>query len=218
MKRLLILGLLGVASLLSAAEVVIESPHGGTTTERIQKVEGVIRNYDNDRAWLVINGIPQTIPLQNGRFSLNTVVAPGLNTIEVQADNATDRVSFYAQVPRRDIKVVLIWDTPTDVDLWVIDPSGEKCYYAHKSTSNGGNLDVDIISGYGPETFTMTKAMPGNYAVQVQYYSSKEKPVTRVQVYLVLYEGTAREERRRFEFIMTREHQVYHLADFTIDK
>ena len=210
-------GIIFISSSLHAATVVIESPRGGFTTQWIQQIKGSVTGVNVDRATLVINGIPQTVPLSNGRFSINAVVSPGVNLIELSAADASDKVSFFAKVPGRDIKAVLTWDTPTDVDLWVIDPKGEKCYYGHRSTQSGGNLDVDVTSGYGPETFSMAKAMPGGYSVQVQYYSSYGAPVTRVNVYLVLYEGTPKEERKQFEFVMTKPEQVYHITDFQIE-
>ena len=200
-----------------AATAVIESPRGGFTTQWIQQIKGSVTGANADRATLVINGIPQTVPLTNGRFSINAVVSPGLNLIELSAAGASDRVSFFAKVPGRDIKAVLTWDTATDVDLWIIDPTGEKCYYGQRSTKAGGNLDVDVTTGYGPETFSMAKALPGGYSVQVQYYSSYGVPVTRVNVYLVIYEGTPKEERKQFEFVMTKPEQVYHITDFQIE-
>ena len=202
---------------LNSAQIIIESPRGGFTTKRIQEIKGRIPGYTRSQATLVLNGIPQTIPVNNGNFAINAVVAPGLNVVEVQADSKRDKVSFYAKVPKRDVKVVLTWDTSTDVDLWVIDPKGEKCFYAHSSTSSGGNLDVDITSGFGPETFTMARALPGSYSVQVQYYSSYGKPITRVKVYVVTYEGTPREQKKNFQFVMTRGQQVYHITDFQIE-
>ncbi|MCP4129443.1 MAG: DUF2135 domain-containing protein [bacterium] len=201
---------------LNAADVTIESPGGGFTTKRIQSIKGNISGYSGSRAILVLNGIPQTIPLSGGEFRLNAVIAPGNNVIEVKAGGASDKVTFYAKVPKRDVKVVMTWDTPTDVDLWVIDPKGEKCYYGNRSTKLGGNLDVDVTSGFGPETYTMASSMPGSYSVQVQYYSSNSAPITRVNVYLVVYEGTPREQRKHFQFVMTKANQVYHITDFQI--
>ncbi|HEY1406966.1 MAG TPA: DUF2135 domain-containing protein [Spirochaetota bacterium] len=209
--------ILSASTSLFAATATIISPRGGFTSQRVQEIKGRVDGFTGKRAILVLNGIPQTIPLQNGEFSINAVVAPGNNLVELIAGDARDRVSFFAKVPGRDVKVVLTWDTPTDVDLWVIDPTGEKCYYAARSTKSGGNLDVDVTTGYGPETFTMAKALPGNYSVQTQYYSSGSAPVTRVNVYLILYEGTPKEQRKQFQFVMTAPSQVYHITDFTID-
>jgi uncharacterized protein YfaP (DUF2135 family) len=200
-----------------AQDVRIDSPRSGFTTERLQTISGRVSNFSGNRAELILNGVAQSVPLLSGRFNIKAVVSPGNNLVEARAGKGRDRVSFFARVPARDVKIVLIWDTPTDVDLWVIDPEGEKCYYAHRSTSSGGNLDVDVIDGYGPETFTLARARPGSYSVQAQYYSSNNSPVTRVQVYVVKYEGQSREEIRRYNFVMTREHEVYDIARFTID-
>jgi uncharacterized protein YfaP (DUF2135 family) len=200
-----------------AATVKIESPRGGYTTSLVQQISGTVQGFSGNRATLVINGIPQTVPLSQGRFSVNAVAAAGTNLIEVIAGDARDKVSFFAKVPARDIKVVLTWDTATDVDLWVIDPEGNKCYYGNRSTPRGGNLDVDITTGYGPETFSMLKALPGTYSVQVQYYSAYDIPVTKVNVYVLKYDGTPKEERKDFQFVMTAPGQVYHICDFQID-
>lgn len=202
---------------LYSQSLIIESPNGGFTTERIQKISGSVSGLNGDRITIAINGIPQTVPVSGGRFAMNAVVAPGNNLIEIKAGKVSEKISFFAKVPPRDIKVVLIWDTQTDVDLWVIDPKGEKCYYSHPSTQSGGNLDVDVVDGFGPETFTMAKALPGNYSVQVQYYGSYDKPITRVNAYVVLYEGKSNEKRMRFQFVMTKSQQVYHLANFEIE-
>jgi len=203
---------------LFAATVVIDSPRGGYTTKWVQEIKGTVKGFVGNRATLVMNGLPQGLILSNGTFSVNAVVAPGVNLIEVIAGDARDKVSFFAKVPSRDVKVVLTWDTPTDVDLWVIDPTGEKCYYGNRSIKSGGNLDVDITAGYGPETFTMAKALPGNYSVETQYYSSNGQAATRVWIYVILYEGTPKEERKQFQFVLTKGEQVYHITDFQIDR
>ncbi|CAF2882206.1 unnamed protein product, partial [Rotaria sp. Silwood2] len=40
-----------------------------------------------------------------------------------------------------DLRIVMIWDTnDTDVDLHVIEPTGEECYYSHKNTAIGGMI------------------------------------------------------------------------------
>lgn len=206
-----------IAESLFSANIYIDTPEGGFTGGRIQTISGRVEGYKDPRIVMTVNGIPQSVPLQRNKFSVTIVAAPGNNLIEVRAGSAVDRVSFYADVPSKDIKVILTWDTPTDVDLWVIDPKGVKCYYANRSTQHGGNLDVDITAGFGPETFTMSKALPGNYAVQAQYYYGGENPVTKVRMFVILFEGTEKEERKEFQFIMTRSGQVYHIADFNID-
>jgi uncharacterized protein YfaP (DUF2135 family) len=211
----LVLSFFITISILSS-EVKILSPRGGFTTSRVIEITGSIADTSAERITLVMNGIPQTIKANSGSFRTKSVVAPGSNTIEVKHGKDHDKVSFHANVPPKDIKVVLTWDTATDVDLWVIDPKGEKTFFGAASSSSGGNLDVDVTDGFGPETFTMSKALPGSYAVNVQYYSNYNTPITRVKLYVILYEGTSKEERKSFEFTMTRAQQVYHIADFQI--
>ena len=49
------------------------------------------------------------------------------------------------RVPRSRLRVTLTWNTDnTDIDLWVIEPTGEKCYYSNPKTRNSGRLLEDI--------------------------------------------------------------------------
>ncbi|CAF4090586.1 unnamed protein product [Rotaria sordida] len=44
-----------------------------------------------------------------------------------------------------DLRIVTVWDTnDTDVDLHVIEPIGEECYYSHKNTAIGGMISRDF--------------------------------------------------------------------------
>jgi len=202
-------------SSVSAADIVITSPRGGFITSQTIIVSGRINNYNKPKAKLVINGIPQTIFLTGGAFDFKTVVAPGLNLLEFKAANTSKKISFFARVPNRDIKIVFIWDTKTYTDLWVVDPAGEKCYWSNTRTKNGGNLTYNDAT-YAPQIFTMAKALPGTYSIQAQYYAARDLPVTRVTVYVVLYEGTPRERVSRYFFTMTKGGKVYHITDLQI--
>lgn len=37
----------------------------------------------------------------------------------------------------------------TDIDLHVIEPSKEECYYGNRLTQKGGSLSRDFTQGYG---------------------------------------------------------------------
>lgn len=40
-----------------------------------------------------------------------------------------------------DLRVVLTWYADnTDIDLWVTDPKGEKAFYGHQLTYQGGRM------------------------------------------------------------------------------
>jgi len=144
------------------------------------------------------------------------VPAPGLNLIELRDGNKSDRVSFYSGAPSRDIKIILTWDYARYIDLWVTDPDGEKCYWANPRTKNGGNITANDETGFGPQIFTMQKAKSGTYSIQAQNYDSGGHPVTRVKIYMILFEGTEKESREVWEFVMGTPHTVYHISDFVI--
>lgn len=65
---------------------------------------------------------------------LGEVVAPSADGREV----GRARVQAFAQVPRVDLQVILLWDIEqTDVDLHVKEPSGEVVFYKNREGSSG---------------------------------------------------------------------------------
>jgi tetratricopeptide (TPR) repeat protein len=77
-----------------------------------------------------------------------------------------------------DVRVILTWDADnTDMDLWVIDPNGEKCFYSHRDTQIGGHISPDYTGGYGPEEFLLKRAQPGKYLVHVNYYGNRQQVI-----------------------------------------
>ena len=46
-----------------------------------------------------------------------------------------------------DVQITLRWDVPVDLDLHVVDPAGQEISYTNRTSSSGGNLDVDANSG-----------------------------------------------------------------------
>jgi uncharacterized protein YfaP (DUF2135 family) len=81
---------------------------------------------------------------------------------------AEDTIYFNSLVPPMALRATLTWNTNgTDVDFWITDPNGEKCYYANRTTSSGLTLDTDDTNGYGPENITTESIIPGDYLVQV---------------------------------------------------
>jgi tetratricopeptide (TPR) repeat protein len=119
-----------------------------------------------------------------------------------------------------DIKVYLSWDTDrTDVDLWVITPSGEKIYYDHKHGRHGGTLFRDVTNGYGPESFTMAEARPGTYRVVVHYFSGRSGDFkeARGEVLVVLDEGREGEVQRSFPYRLYRPKQKVTVAEIEVE-
>lgn len=124
---------------------------------------------------------------------INRLIATG----EVDAE-AIDKQLMQAMPV--DIRVVINWNmNSTDIDLHVVDPAGEECYYGHRSTAMGGRISRDITQGYGPEQFLLKKAVKGKYRVYVNYYGDSqvkaEGPSTIMAEIYTGY-GTAQEQRR----------------------
>lgn len=94
-----------------------------------------------------------------------------------------------------DLRAVLTWDADnSDMDLYVTDPNGEKCFYGHRFTYQGGRMSRDFTGGYGPEEFSLRDAKPGKYKVEANFYGSRQQAVAgavSLQVKLSTGFGTA---------------------------
>ncbi len=95
-----------------------------------------------------------------------------------------------------DVRAVLTWDADnSDMDLWVVGPDGEKCFYGNRDTQQGGRLSRDFTGGYGPEEFSLRRARPGKYRVYANYFADRQQLVTgatTLQLRLTTGFGTAR--------------------------
>ena len=97
-----------------------------------------------------------------------------------------------------DIRVILNWDSDNcDMDLWVTDPNGEKCFYSHNRTKIGGRMSNDFTQGYGPEEFMLKNAISGKYKIQANYYGTRsQKILAPVTLKMQFFTGYGREEQK----------------------
>lgn len=78
-----------------------------------------------------------------------------------------------------DIQVTLRWTTTDDLDLAVVDPSGNTVAYYSPSVPSGGQLDVDANAGCSGETtspienifWPPSQAPQGNYQIAVNLFT-----------------------------------------------
>ena len=104
---------------------------------------------------------------------------------DMNAIIATEKYIDTSRIDRRllqnfpvDIRVVLTWNTDDcDIDLWVTDPDGEKCFYGNKLTQNGGRISRDFTRGYGPEEFCIKEAVKGKYKIEANYYGTTSQKI-----------------------------------------
>lgn len=102
------------------------------------------------------------------------------------------------------IRVTLSWNDTSDLDLWVTDPGSETIYHGRRTSSNGGELDVDdnancVNDGLGDENivYNGTDVLRGDYSVQVVNFkpcSATNRTRWIMQVYL---DGGLRLSERR---------------------
>ncbi len=119
-----------------------------------------------------------------------------------------------------DLRVVLTWDTDlTDMDLWVVEPSGEKCYYSHALTTIGGAISRDFTQGYGPEEYAVRRALAGAYRVQANYYGSRSQSLTgptTVQATVVTDFGRPGEKRQSLTLRLTEAKEVVDVGEVRV--
>ena len=154
---------------------------------------------------LIVNGVSMPLRVENGEFSRPYSFGTGSNSVEVRSPEgeAVARVQFYeayAEKNQPKIRIVLAWDSDgTDLDLHVITPDGQHCYYGDRVLPNGGALDVDVTTGYGPEIFAMPAPIPGTYQIYLNYYGGGgDEDLTVARVTVITHENTPDEKQQSF--------------------
>ena len=106
--------------------------------------------------------------------------------IGIQIGNAEGEVSSQEDVEvttvvvgTGDLQVSVSWDTETDVDLSLIEPDGTEIFFANRTSTSGGALDLDSnpgcsIDGVNNENITYDSVVPpsGEYILSVDYFSA----------------------------------------------
>jgi len=119
----------------------------------------------------------------DNRFAeIELVALSELNALAATNKTPLDLSRIDARLRRNlpvDLRVVLSWDADnSDMDLWVTDPNGEKCFYGHRDTYQGGHITDDFTGGYGPEEFSLRAAKKGRYIVEANYFGDRQQSVT----------------------------------------
>lgn len=118
-----------------------------------------------------------------------------------------------------NIRVILTWDTDNcDMDLWVTDPKGEKCYFQNTLTRLGGKISQDFINGYGPEEFMIKKAMSGKYLVQANYYGTHSQaqlaPVNLHMVFITNF-GKPNQKKQEVTIRLENKEDIIEVGNFS---
>lgn len=148
------------------------------------------------------NGIEETLLME-----INQLINRNRSKMDVSGINP--KLIADLQV---NIRVVINWNKDdTDIDLWVTDPSGEKCFYSHKATAIGGRMSDDFTGGFGPEQFLLKDAKKGKYKIETNFYGERQASITgptAIMAEIFLNYATGQQERQIVVFQNEKKSQV----------
>jgi len=198
----------------------VNTPPGQANTARITgQIKGTPKS--NEPGQLIVNGVSLPLKLdEEGRFDRPFSFPNGSNSVEVRSADGQQRhrtqfLNTSGGATPAKLRVLLTWDSDgTDLDLHLVTPDGAHIWYGDRAVANGGALDVDVTTGYGPEIFAMPAPIKGQYLVYVNYYgggySSEEdgeeggsvaqaqQALTTAKVTVITEEGTPSEKMETF--------------------
>ncbi len=190
------------------ANAVSMQPGQAATAQIRGRIQGAAKGKP---ATLVVNGVPMPLEVQeDGSFGRPYGFGSGSNNVEVRTPDGKGRaraqfVDSYQGKTQARLRVVLSWDSAgTDLDLHVVAPDGGHAWYGNRVMQNGGAIDVDVTTGFGPEIFSSAAPPRGAYHVYVNYYGSggDGRALTIAQVAVITNENTPREKRQVFQVPM----------------
>ncbi|MBM4281337.1 MAG: choice-of-anchor D domain-containing protein [Deltaproteobacteria bacterium] len=132
-----------------------------------------------------------------GTFTLGLVVTDDLGGRSTQCSVTVN------SVPRSGLHVQLTWDVAVnDIDLHLARNgtnwcTGDDCYFGGRNRNWGGgdanpSLDIDDLSGFGPENIRIERPADGNYTVGVGMYSHSADSTVTAKIFIggqLEYEG-----------------------------
>lgn len=118
------------------------------------------------------------------------------------------------------LRAVLSWDSDnSDMDLWVTDPNGEKCFYSNRATYQGGRMSNDFTGGYGPEEFVLRVAKPGKYTVEANFFGDRQQLVTgatTLQLHFSTGFGTSSQKDQRVTMRLNSAKETVLVGEFQV--
>ena len=135
----------------------------------------------------------------------------------------------YARVPPQLVRDVVItggnvnfnYTPSSDIDLHVIEPTGQEAFYGYNRTLAGGLVSRDFTQGYGPEEYLIHRAVPGVYKIAANYFGTSQQslqgPVT-VQATVITNFGRPTERRQSLTLRLTNQKETVPIGEITFGK
>lgn len=127
----------------------------------------------------------------------------------------------YVDAKPVDLRIILNWNQmDTDIDLHIIEPTNEECYYGHTDTEIGARFSKDFTQGYGPEQYLLRNAIKGKYQIKTNYYGETKLTETGpatvlVEIYIKDKNGKIVRKLQTIQLGKVKENQ--NLAEITIE-
>jgi hypothetical protein len=124
------------------------------------------------------------LSLETGYYTVSAMKADfipaSVNVVSIGGATTNQSISLSPKLSNDQLRVVLNWgESPWDLDLHATGPDGLggrfHVFYNSSYFASGDStvaLDTDDRYSYGPETITITKAIPGVYQFSVHNYSN----------------------------------------------
>lgn len=179
----------GSAAAVSGISVMINGGSGQQTVSSATAFTRVIISVEGLNDYYELT-LPAGVSSEGVILSLSQRATAG-NMYVLYAVGGAGGVGSYArqalrvlQVGSGDIQISASWTDSADVDLHVIDPSGEEIYFGHKVAASGGTLDLDANAACSPNessprvfysnenvVWPLGTAPNGTYKVILDYWS-----------------------------------------------
>ncbi len=179
----------GPAASVSGISVMINGGSGQQTVSGASAFTRVIVSVEGLNDYYELT-LPAGVSSEGVLISLSQRATAG-NMYMLYAVGSAGTLGTYArqslrviQVGSGDIQISASWTDSADVDLHVIDPSGEEIYFGHKLAASGGTLDLDANAACSPNesaprvfysnenvVWPLGSAPNGTYKVILDYWS-----------------------------------------------
>jgi hypothetical protein len=125
------------------------------------------------------------LSLETGYYTVSAMktdfIPASINVVSIGGATTNQGISLSPKLSNDQLRVVLNWgESPWDLDLHATGPDGLggrfHVFYNSSYFASGDStvvLDTDDRYSYGPETITITKAIPGVYQFSVHNYSNR---------------------------------------------
>ncbi|MCU0445629.1 MAG: hypothetical protein MUE85_12010 [Microscillaceae bacterium] len=157
------------------------------TSDRFKNFVNDMKTKLNDFKEGIVNGLNDKVEIFNGyrhnlREHWNNIrqnLSGDLNDLlkDLKNKDLLNLLNSLDDLPDSNgvLQFALSWQSTSDIDLYVTDPSGETIFFDNPQSASGGYLDRDDVDGFGPENIYFQTNIPdGTYSASVRYFGPAE--------------------------------------------